>query len=93
MATVKKSVVLANKYGLHMRPAHRFMDLANQFSCRVSVSLDGRTVNGKSILDLTTLGAQCGVTLDIECAGADADACMEALTRFVESMAEVYNEQ
>ncbi len=81
-------MTLKNKYGLHMRPAHRFMELANTYPCEVRVRQGERTVNGKSILDLTTLGAQCGTDIEIICSGADADECAEALSRFLEQLAE-----
>ena len=92
MAEVIRSVTLKNKYGLHMRPAHRFMDMANSFACDVRVRQGERMVSGKSILDLTTLGAQCGSTLDIICSGEDAVECAEQLARFLQELAETYGE-
>jgi PTS HPr component phosphorylation site len=39
--------------------------------------------NGKSILDLTTLAAECGTRLDLEACGPDAVAAVEALAVLV----------
>jgi phosphocarrier protein HPr len=93
VADVYKSIVVQNKYGLHMRPAHRFMELANQFPCKVKVKMGHREVSGKSILDLTTLGAQCGATLMITCSGEQAEECLAALVQFVDALPGMYGEK
>ena len=49
----------------------------------VHVARDGRTVNGKSILDLTTLAAECGTWLDLEARGSDAEAALVALDELI----------
>ncbi|MEO6808933.1 MAG: HPr family phosphocarrier protein, partial [Isosphaeraceae bacterium] len=43
----------------------------------------GRVFNGKSILDLTSLAAECGTRLDLEALGPDADAALNALAALV----------
>ena len=93
MPEVVRTVVVRNKYGLHMRPAHRFMDLANQYACDVQVRMGERSVSGKSILDLTTLGAACGTELEIRCSGQDAGDCAGTLARFIEDLPELYGEE
>ena len=93
MTEVVRNVVLRNKYGLHMRPAHRFMELANQYACSVRVRMGKREVSGKSILDLTTLGAASGTKLEILCCGKDAEDCAAALGRFIEDLPELYAEE
>ncbi len=93
VAKVTRTVTIKNKYGLHMRPAHRFMELANQYPCRVNVRMGTREVSGKSILDLTTLGAQCGTELEIICSGEKAKECAEAMVEFVDSLPELYDEK
>ena len=86
MPDVTRTVEVCNKYGLHMRPAHRFMELANQFPCDVTVRMGDRNVSGKSILELTTLGAARGTRLTITCRGGEAQACADALAQFIESL-------
>jgi phosphocarrier protein HPr len=35
--------------------------------------------NGKSLLDMTCLAAECGTTLELEALGPDAEECLAAL--------------
>ena len=57
------SVPVQNRYGLHARPAMKFVERANHFTSDVYVSKDGEEVNGKSIMGLMTLAAECGSLL------------------------------
>jgi phosphocarrier protein len=40
-------------------------------------------VNGKSILDMATLAAECGAVLDMEASGPDDEAALAALADLV----------
>src|SRR4051812_47999824 len=81
--TARCPVVVLNPYGLHMRPADRFVGLARRFAAEIRVYRDGLAVNGKSILDLATLAAACGTRLDLEARGPDAEAALAALAALV----------
>ena len=63
------SVVISNEYGLHLRPADLFARMAICFVSEITVRHNDRAVNGKSILDLATLAAECGAVLCIEASG------------------------
>jgi phosphocarrier protein len=78
-AAPARSIEITNTYGLHLRAASKFARLAQQFQADVWVGYDGRKVNGRSILDLTTLAAACGSSLEVEANGSDAAAALEAL--------------
>ena len=69
---VKKELVVANKLGIHARPAAMFVKTANQFDCEVFVEKDGETVNGKSIMGLMMLAAGPGSKIRIQADGEDA---------------------
>ena len=84
VATLKKSVVITNKLGLHARPAALFVKTANRFNSEVLVEKDGETINGKSIMGLMMLAAGPGSRLTLHVRGADAPqalAELEALVR------------
>jgi len=70
--SVKKELVVANKLGIHARPAAMFVKTANQFDCNVFVEKDGETVNGKSIMGLMMLAAGPGSKIRIQADGEDA---------------------
>lgn len=81
----RRSVVVPNVLGMHLRPAALFADLAKQFAAEVRVHRDGRTADGKSILDLTLLATECGMRLELEARGRDAEAALLALAELVGS--------
>ncbi len=80
---LRRQVVIVNTYGLHMRPSTRFVKLASSFQSDVWVHFEGKRANGKSLLDMTTLGAQRGATLGLEVQGLDAEQALAALADLV----------
>ncbi len=84
-STAQKMVKLVNPQGFHARPAHMFMKLASQYQSSVEILKGNEVINGKSILDLLTLGAVNGTTLCLRAIGDDAQAAVDALSQLVES--------
>ena len=76
-------VEIINKLGLHARAALKFVELSSKHSSHVTVSREGREVNGKSILGLMTLAAQKGATLNIATSGEDEKELLDALRTLV----------
>lgn len=85
MPEVVRTVVLGNKYGLHVRPATMLAQAASRFKASLSISKDGVEVDGKSVLEMISLGAECGSELIIRAEGDDADAAVSALEALVVS--------
>lgn len=83
LGPVQRQVTVANPNGMHMRPSAAFVELAGRFQANVTVSLNGRAVNGKSIWDLLSLAAECGSELTLEADGPDAPQALDALTDLV----------
>ena len=77
-------LTLRNKQGLHARAAAVFVRALSGLSAEVSVSWQNRAVNGRSMLDLMTLGAPCGSVLEVQINGTDADAALAALSKVFE---------
>ncbi len=78
-----KSVIVANVYGLHARPAAEFVKLASRFQSEILVRKDTLEVNGKSIMGVMMLAAESGSRIHIRARGADAQKAVEALVRLV----------
>ena len=78
-------VTIINKRGLHARASAAFVKTTEQFDAEVSVTKDGQTVNGGSIMGLLMLGASPGSSILIETEGPEAEEALEALTTLVES--------
>jgi phosphocarrier protein HPr len=79
----RRQVEITNSLGLHMRPANKFVELALRYQSEIRVHFNGNDYNGKSILELTSLAAECGSHLDLEARGADASAAIDALADLV----------
>ena len=77
-------VEIKNAEGLHMRPAMKFVDIANQFDSEVTVSNDKTSVDGKSIMQMSMLAATCGTKLKIRAEGPDAEKVVNALRELVD---------
>jgi phosphotransferase system HPr (HPr) family protein len=82
---VEAELEIRNEHGLHMRPAMRFVDLANRFKSEIIVRNEEESIDGKSIMQITTLAATCGTKLNIKAEGPDALEAINALRKLVES--------
>lgn len=83
MSRIEKQVIVANKKGLHARPAALFVQLAEQFDGSVTITNGGERVNGKSIMGLLMLGATCQTPLTITVDGENADDAMAKFEAFL----------
>lgn len=83
--TIEFLVTIRNRYGLHARPAAKFVELCNRFTSDVHVHKDGVRVNGKNILDIMTLGAAPGSELSIRVEGVDATDSAAAIRELFET--------
>ena len=83
MAVVERDARIVNPLGMHVRPGAEFVKVANRFTSSVEIHKDGAVVNGKSILGMMTLAAECGSTIRIKTDGEDAEQAMAALLELV----------
>ena len=81
--SAERRVTVVNELGLHARPAAEFVKLAGRFESDISVAKDGEPVNGKSIMGVMTLAAECGAELTLRAEGADAEVALAALEALV----------
>lgn len=85
MSDFRDSVLIVNKRGLHARASAKFVghvaDLPGTVS--VTVSKDGMSAAGGSILGLMMLGAAKGDTIEIACAGEGANDALVVLAGLV----------
>jgi len=80
---LRHSVRIVNDHGMHARPCHAVATLALTFTSEIEVAFRGRRANGKSILELMTLGACQDDELEVVARGADARAAVDALVALV----------
>jgi phosphocarrier protein HPr len=77
-------VTIRNKKGLHARASAKFVKLAETFKASVTVTRDGQSVGGTSIMGLMMLAAGPGSQLHLKAEGPDGPEAIEALVRLVE---------
>ncbi|HTK72199.1 MAG TPA: HPr family phosphocarrier protein [Croceibacterium sp.] len=86
MAEARQTVTITNKRGLHARASAKFVAAAAQMDgTRITVTKDGASALGGSILGLMMLGAAKGDTIEIAAEGEDAEARLGELVTLVES--------
>jgi phosphocarrier protein HPr len=84
MSAAKQSVIICNKRGLHARASAKFVGAAAMMDgTRITVTKDGNSAGGTSILGLMMLGAAKGDTIEISVEGDQAEARLEELVSLV----------
>ena len=82
---IEREATIVNQEGLHARPAAKIVRLASQFESDIELMKDGLDVNGKSIMGVMMLAAECGSSITIRADGPDAERAVEALAALVAS--------
>jgi phosphocarrier protein HPr len=82
---VERRVTVENAHGIHARPAAEIVKTAAQFTCNILLEKDGLEVNGKSIMGVMMLAAECGSEVIIRADGPDAEAAIAALAALIAS--------
>ena len=80
-----KELTIANKSGIHARPAAMFVKTAARFGSDIFVEKDGEKINGKSIMGLMMLAAGPSITITIQATGKQAQAAVDTLCALVAS--------
>ena len=88
---VTSTIEIHTENGLHIRPAEALARLANRFSSRLEIVYEKQRVDAKSIMEMLTLGAGQGATLQVEACGDDAEAAIAAIANLVENNFEANN--
>lgn len=76
-------LTIVNRRGLHARASARFVQTAEAFDAELTISRDGLTVGGQSIMGLMMLAASQGTVIEVAARGADAEAALDAIEALV----------
>ena len=79
----ERSVTVANKNGLHARPAAEIVKLAAKYKSDITLVRDDLEVNGKSIMGVMMLAAEYGSTLLLRANGPDAEQAIGAIAALI----------
>ncbi|MFN7090167.1 MAG: HPr family phosphocarrier protein [Allorhizobium sp.] len=80
---ISRDLLIINKRGLHARASAKFVQTVSGFDATVSVSKDGTTVGGTSIMGLMMLAASPGCSICVSASGNQAEDVMNALAALV----------
>lgn len=85
MSEVSQTVEIVNRRGLHARASAKFVTVASGLGSEITVSKDGSTVTGTSIMGLMMLGAAIGDSIVITAKGDQAQESLATLVQLVET--------
>lgn len=74
---------IKNKWGLHARPAAKFIKLTSQFKSQVYLEKEGERANGKSILEILSLALECGSWVKVKVDGEDEEEAIRIIQDFL----------
>jgi phosphocarrier protein len=80
---IERPATIVNSLGMHARPAAQVVRLAANYVAAIELEHDGQVVNGKSIMGVMTLAAECGAVVLVRADGADAEAAVAALLELI----------
>jgi phosphocarrier protein HPr len=85
MTSQSRELLIINKRGLHARASAKFVQTVETFDATITVSKDGTTVGGNSIMGLMMLAASPGCSVLVTASGNQASEALEALDQLVQN--------
>ncbi len=80
---IVRELPIINKRGLHARASAKFVQTAEKFDAELTVTRNGESVGGTSIMGLMMLSAGIGTTITVQASGREAQAAMDAITELL----------
>ncbi|MFQ1701202.1 HPr family phosphocarrier protein [Loktanella agnita] len=74
---------IENIKGLHARASAKLVEVVEKYDAEATVSKDGETASGDSIMGLLMLAASIGTYIDVETRGPEAEALEQAIKDLV----------
>ena len=82
---IQKQVTVKNKLGLHARPSALLVKAATKYRSDFHIKRDDTMVNGKSVMGVMILAAECGAVLELIADGVDEDYLITEISEMIES--------
>jgi phosphocarrier protein len=82
---VTRVLKIVNEKGLHARASAKFVQTVEKFDAEVTVSRNGESVGGNSIMGLMMLAAGIGTSINVTATGPQAAEVIAALDALVSS--------
>ena len=86
---IEKTIQVENKLGLHARPSAMLVKIATKYRSEFHIEKEGMKINGKSIMGVMMLAAECGSELLLTIDGPDEEYLLkEIMNMFTERFGE-----
>ncbi len=82
---VSQKITINNPQGLHMRPAGVFAKGVAKYQSDVNLIFNGKSTNGKSLLNIIGACIKCGSEIEVQCDGPDEEEALKAAIELIES--------
>ncbi len=82
---VSQKITINNPQGLHMRPAGVFAKGVAKYQSDINLIHNGKSTNGKSLLNIIGACIKCGSEIEIQCDGPDEEEALKAAIELIES--------
>ena len=80
---VCRRLEIVNEKGLHARASAKLVELVEQHDADATVSKDGLSASGDSIMGLLMLAASRGTEIEVETSGQEAERLADAIAALV----------
>jgi phosphocarrier protein len=77
---------IADKSGIHARPAGVLVKKANEFESKITIEKDSNAVSLTNLMAVMSLGAKFGETVTITIDGADEDIAVQSIKALLEEI-------
>ena len=78
---IQRTIVVNSN--MEARPAALFVQTASKFQSSISVTIDNKTANAKSIMGMMSIGILDGHEITIEADGSDEEIAVATLGKFI----------
>ncbi len=84
MEANRRTVLIVNDLGIHLRAAGALVQLAGTFHAEIYIEKSAMKVNGKSIMSVLSLAASKGTEIIVSAEGDDAPQAVTAICELIE---------
>ncbi len=74
--------IIKDELGIHARPAGLLVKEIAKFKSDITLTVNGKSVDGKRLFAVMGLGAKCGSEVTVTCDGVDENSAAAAISAF-----------
>ncbi len=82
---VRTKITVNIPTGFHLRPVSILCDRALDFTSHITIRMDHKSVNGKSVLGVLSACVKAGDEIELICEGPDESEAIEVLSHMIQS--------